>query len=166
MGPSRVWRGHPCGPGRPNQEKSQVFPLNPGVSRNVHILQGKLRLDPGGSRDLLGFQFWWLLSIGRLIAQRKPILDPNLACCSQADLGKGDAKRVRGARKTEAGGRPARQRAASCPRPRADPACVSTRPIRPKFCFAFLYVPRTLFKLRVCQKAEEKTKHAEFVWGK
>ena len=55
MGPSRVWRGHPCGPGRPNQEKSQVFPLNPGVSRNVHILQGKLRLDPGGSRDLFGF---------------------------------------------------------------------------------------------------------------
>lgn len=72
LGENHVWRGHPCGPGRPNQEKSQVFTLNPGVSRNVHILQSNLRMDSEGTRDDFGFLFWRLPSIGWLIAQRKP----------------------------------------------------------------------------------------------
>ena len=55
LGENHVWRGHPYGPGRPNQEKSQVFTLNPGVSRNVHILQSNLRMDSEGTRDDFGF---------------------------------------------------------------------------------------------------------------
>lgn len=107
-------------------------------SRNVHILQGNLRLDPERTRDV---QILVLvaLAIGRrdkspISSYRKPTLHRILPAALKQILGKGDTKRVRGARKTEVRGALLSSGELSTATRRL---CVSTRPsVKVLFCIS------------------------------
>lgn len=136
--------GSPMWPGKAEPGEIPDLYTESWSSRNVHILQGNLRLDPERTRDVFGFQFWWLLAIGR--RDRSPISSHRanqpyiriLPAALKQILGKGDTERVRGARKPEVRGVPclaASELSTAARRP-----CMRfSRPVRPSkvlFCIS------------------------------